>query len=315
LQGRRGFIVQLAALAAAAAAPAAAAPYRAPRNSLGQPDLEGMWSSNSGTGLERPKAFSSLWATPAEAKAFLDKRRGMGPPPERDPTGQATTEWFENLPMTEVGGRALTSFIVDPADGQLPYSAEGRAAMEQLARRTEEDVSGPEARDVFERCLGNAIGPPLLSVPFGALFQIVQTRDCVAIAAELIHETRIIPLRKAHGPRGLRSWTGDSVGRWEGESLVVETTDFHPLNLMRDTEFYISAAATVTERLTRTAAGEIRYEFEVADPRTYTQTWRGLMVLKATNDRMFEYACHEGNYGLENILAGARQQEKAVPGR
>jgi hypothetical protein len=299
----------------AAAAPAMARPYRAPRNGLGQPDLEGMWSSNSGTGLERPKAFSGPGATPAEAKAFLDKRRAMGPPPERDQVGQATTEWFENLPMTEVGGRALTSFIVDPADGQLPYSDQGRAAMEALLKSTEEDASGPEARDIFERCLGNAIGPPLLSVPFGALFQIVQTRECVAIAAELIHETRIIPFRKAHGPRGLRSWTGDAIGRWDGEALVVETTDFHPLNVMRDTGLLISAGATITERFTRTAADEIRYEFEVADPRTYTQTWRGLMVLKATNDRMFEYACHEGNYGMANILSGARQTEGRPPGR
>src|SRR5436190_1040757 len=218
LQGRRGFLVQLAALAVPVSA-GSATPYRPPRNSLGQPDLEGIWSTNSGTGLERPKAFKELWTTPAEARAFLDKRRAMPPPPERDAVGQATTEWFNFVPMTEVGGRTLTSFIVDPADGQLPYSDKGRAKMEALSKSTEEDVSGPEARDVFERCMGNAIGPPLLSIPFGALFQIVQTRDCVAITAELVHETRIIPFRQKHGPAGMRSWTGDAVARWEGETL------------------------------------------------------------------------------------------------
>ena len=285
--------------------------FRTPRNHLGQPDLEGIWSSNSGTPLERPKAFSSLWTTPGEAQAYLDKRRAIGPGPDNDPVGQSTTEWFQNLPMTVVAGRALTSLIVDPANGRLPYSDAGRKTMEALTKSVEEDTANVESRDVFERCLGGAGGPPLLSIPFGSLFQIIQTRDHVAILAELMHETRIIPLRPTHGPRGMKHWTGDAIGRWEDDTLIVETSDFHPAATLRDIGFYISPDATVTERFTRMSAREIRYEFEVADPNTYTQTWRGLMILKATDERMFEYACHEGNYGLPGILAGARVEEKA----
>ena len=304
----------LAGLAATLSVPTgvlAAARFRAPRNSLGQPDLEGMWSSNSGTVLERPKAFPTLWTTPDEAKSYLEKRRAKGPSAEDDPIGQSTTEWFERLPMTVIGGQALTSFIVDPADGRLPYSDAGRKTMEAISARTEQDTDNVESRDIFERCLGGAAGPPLLSIPFGSLFQIVQTREHIVIAAELMHDARIIPLTHTHGPPGMKRWTGDAIGRWEDDSLVVETRDFHPANVLRDEGLYISPDATVTERFTRMSPREIRYEFAVADPMIYTQTWRGLMILTATGDRTFEYACHEGNYGLPGILAGAREEERA----
>jgi hypothetical protein len=309
LPPRREFLCGLTAMLSTPSVAQVRARYRPPRNRIGQPDLEGVWSSNSGTALERPKAFASLWTTPEEAQAFLKKRRAMAPPADADPVGQSTTEWFEDLPMTVLAGRALTSFIVDPADGQLPYSETGRKTMETFSKRLEQDADNPDSRDVFERCLGGAGGPPLLSIPFGSLFQIIQTRGHVAICAELMHETRIIPIGTGHGPSGMKRWTGDSIARWDGDALVIETGDFHPLTVLRDQGFYISADATVRERFVRTSPSELSYEFEVADPKTYTQTWRGLMVLRATGARIFEYACHEGNYGLEGILAGARAED------
>jgi hypothetical protein len=287
----------------------AAAPPRF-RNALGQPDLEGVWSSISGTGLERPPAFKSQWVSIEEAQAFMAKR-AAGPPADKDKIGQFVTEWWDLAPMTQMGGRALTSFLFDPPDGQLPYSEAGRARMEADLKQTEEDTSGPEARDTFERCLGSFGGPPLASVSFGSLFKIVQTREQAAILSEVMHDMRLIRIGAPANVAPPRTWTGASSGRYEGDALLVQTTGFHTSLTARAGDFYLSPQACVRERFRRLSENELLYEFEIEDPAVYTQTWRAMMLLKRTQAAIFEYACHEGNYGMANILAGAREEEKA----
>lgn len=300
----------LAGLAAAAAGPALAKPRFS--NSLGQPDFEGVWSSLTGTRLERPKAFTTQWATIAEAEAHLAKVYAP-PPDDADKVGQFHSEWWDFSPMTEINGRALTSFIVDPPDGKLPYSEQGRALNDAVVKKMEEDTSSYEMRDTYERCLYGIAGPPLGSISFGSLFKIVQTRDQVAIFSEVMHDLRLISLTGKPAATTLPTWTGTSTGRFEGDTLVVETADFHPTLTVRAGDFFLSPKAKVRERFRRLSAAELLYEFEVDDPAIYTQVWRAMMLLKRSDAAMFEYACHEGNYGLANILAGAREEEKKAP--
>jgi hypothetical protein len=292
--------------------PAAAGAAVAPRfrNGFGQPDFEGVWTSLSETRLERSSVFKGQWASTEEVKTYLAKR-DQGPPAEADKIGQFTSEWWERGEMTRIGDRVLSSFIVDPPDGQLPYSPQGRSIMEAKVKAMEEDTSGVEARDTFERCLYGIAGPPLGSVSIGSQFKIVQTRDQVAIYSELMHDMRLIRLGGAWG-KDLPSWTGASLGRYDGDCLLVETRAFHPLLTIRVGDFYLSPQAIVRESFRRLADNEVLYEFDVEDPAIYTQVWRAMMVLKRTDAPMFEYACHEGNYGLADILAGAREEEKAA---
>ena len=281
------------------------------RNAIGQPDLEGVWSAISGTGLERPPEFKSQWVSIKEAQAFMAKRN-EGPPADKDKIGQFVTEWWDTAPMTQMAGQALTSFIVDPPDGQLPYSDAGRTRMEANLKQTEEDTSGPEARDTFERCLSGFGGPPLASVGFGSLFKIVQTRTETAILSEVMHDMRLIRIGSPAARPAPRTWNGASSGRYEGDTLQVETTGFHTTLTIRAGDFYLSPNACVRERFRRHSQDELLYEFEIEDPAVYTQSWRAMMLLRRTDAAMFEYACHEGNYGMANILAGAREEEKAA---
>jgi hypothetical protein len=289
--------------------PAAAVARPKLRNSLGYPDLEGVWSSLTATRLERPKEFNSQWGTSDQARAVLE-RRAKPPAAEDDKVGQFTSEWWADEAFTVIDGRILTSFLVDPPDGKLPYSKEGRAVMEAKVQAMAEDSSGVDARDTFERCLYGIGGPPLGSASIGPMFKILQTRDQVAILSELMHDMRLIRLGSREGPE-IPSWTGASFGRYEGHTLIVETKGFHPLLTMRDGDFYLSPNAVVRERFRRISERQILYEYEVEDPAIYTQVWRAMMVLSRSDAPMFEYACHEGNYGLTDILAGAREEEKA----
>jgi len=156
-----------------------------------------------------------------------------------------------------------------------------------------------------------AAGPPMLNAPYSNLYQIVQTRDDVAISMEANHEVRIIRLTATgHLPAHIRPWMGDSIGRWEGETLVVETTNRNAAEeLKQPNGLYISKDAKVTERFTRTAQDRLLYEFTVEDPAAYSRTWRAQMVFETAKGPTYEYACHEGNYAMRGILAGARQEE------
>jgi hypothetical protein len=224
----------------------------------------------------------------------------------------------------KVDGQYRSSLIVDPPDGRVPRTrpeAQKRNAA-YLAARVSPDANeaaaaagppgafdGPEARPLAERCLlgfGNTSGPPTLPNYFyNNLKQIVQTRDTVMILVEMVHDARIIRIGGTHPPQHIRKWMGDSVGRWEGDTLVVETTNF-----TNKTQFRGSGEnLKVTERFTRTSPTEVLYRFTVEDPTTWERPWTGEYPWLMSNEKLYEYACHEGNYSLSGVLKGARAND------
>jgi hypothetical protein len=257
-----------------------------------QPDLSGHWSNASSTLLERDPAFAErLTMTDAEAAAL-----------PRDAT-----------PM-KVDGKVRTSFLVAPADGQLPdLTAAGRARMEDRRARFPRGLGfgrgdNPESMTYAERCLrdfGSSLGPPMMPVGYNNTYQIVQTLDHVMILVEMIHDARIIPLKGRHRPDAIRSWMGDSIGRYEGDTLVVETTNFRPGLAFRGAPEDI----TLVERFTRVSETQILYAFEINEPDVFTAPIRAEIALNAVKGPVLEYACHEGNYSFGNQLQTQRLAE------
>ncbi len=307
--------VLAAGLAAWAVAGTARGGARRPATSL-----EGLWHLGSYTDLERPRELASLVLTPAQAEAWEAPRRALNGQAASEPgeVGQPESEWNDRgAGLARVKGQIRASAIVDPPDGRLPYRPEvaARLGLDKPLRPTKFD--NPEDRPAGERCLANAAaGAPIMGAPDSNLMQIVQTPGAVAILTEKYHDLRIVriggPPRASPLPP---AWMGDSVGRWEGATLVVETVGQHPGLLGRTVRLYVSGETTAVERFTRAAPGELLYEFEIADPSLYTRPWRGEMTFRAAAGRMFEYACHEGNYALENVLAGARKEEADAAGK
>jgi hypothetical protein len=322
--------------AAAAPPPAAlakpAAPYRAPRNAFDQPDLQGIWNNSSLTMLQRPPMFKNLVASDQEAammEAGFRKMAGdlistapidpkLGAPPPVDEAPQS--DYIEmDLHLASIAGQRRTSWIVEPADGRVPFNDAAKQARVADAAAPEK-FDNPEDRDTMERCLqaiGTPEGPPMMNTGFNANYQILQTKDEVAILVEMNHAVRTIRLSdRRHLPDAIQPWMGDSVGWWEGDTLVVETTNLNPKGahvFSLGGGFGYSPKARITERFTRTSPSEILYQFSVNDPATFTQVFKGEMPMRAAKGPIYEYACHEGNYSLPNILAGARVQEKNPP--
>lgn len=277
------------------------------------PDLEGVWSYAWITSLERPARFTRLELSDAEASAFETQHTGVPEPAKDGPVGQDSSEWWEmGGKLGRIAGRARSSWIIDPTDGKIPYSAAGLQALrarQALASRTD----NPEGRPAAERCLmgvGGTSLPPMLNAGYNALLQIAQTRDHVVLLTEMNVGPRIITLNDGrHEPGG--AWNGHSTGRWDGDTLVIETTGFHPGATWRaPSRLLISPTGRVTERFTRVGPDEIRYAYAVDDPATFTQVWRGEMPLRRATHPMFEFACHEGNYSMAGVLAGGREQER-----
>ncbi|MEX1032715.1 MAG: hypothetical protein WDZ30_05100 [Cellvibrionaceae bacterium] len=301
--------------------------YEPPRMPDGTPDLQGVWTNVSLTRLIRPSRYESNVITPDEALEIEKMQaaraaRGLEPTdPNAPPPSQGASVGGYNSFWGDAGDRLAmidgefrTSWIVDPEDGQLPYTEKGLATFEATQHEARNNFDGPEIRPMAERCIvgfGSTGGPPMINVLYNNNYQIVQTPEAVMILAEMNHDARIIRMNDEHRPESMRSWLGDSIGHWDGNTLVIETTHFNPgesLRLNYDQSFYLSPDAVVSERLTRISDTEIFYEFEVEDPEIYKQPWRGEMVFNAA-DEIFEYACHEGNYALPGILAGAREEE------
>ena len=320
--------------AAVVALPAAAAPYTAPRTSFGAPDLEGVWTTQTATPLQRSRAYKGLVATPAELDARRARRAAPPPPAAASPpkpsappaasndgdVGQEGSEFGDaETGFTRIDGGYRTSLITDPADGRLPYTDVGRRLAEAAAASDSRAYDGPENRPASERCLAapnGQGGPPLLSGPDDNLVQIVETPDTVGVLAEMIHDLRLVRMGGEHPAARTHPLMGDSVGRWEGDTLVIETVDQSALTTAREVGggvLWISPDATVTERLRRISPTEVLYRFTVEDPAVYTRPWSGEAVLRRVDKPIYEYACHEGNYALSNILSGAREKEKAVP--
>ncbi len=318
-----GFALMLgAALPATALAQPA---YSPPRLANGQPDLQGVWTNVSLTTLERSSRAASTTATAEEARAREQanaaiQARGAartnpkeGAPTSSQGVGGYNSFWIDaGTRLGVVRGQARTAWIVDPADGRVPYSPEGRKIFEKLHSGADADFSGPEGRTPADRCIvgfGSTGGPPMLNVMYNNNYQIVQTPGYVMILVEMNHDARIIPLRAKHGPEAINHWMGDSVGRWEGDTLVVETINIDQRNTLRPTgaaSIYLGQNPKITERFTRTAADEIIYEFQVEEPVAFTKPWRAEIPMRPAQGAIYEYACHEGNYSLPHMLAGAR---------
>jgi len=319
-------IAAILATAAIAAAPAPA--YKVPHNPFGQPDLEGVWTNASLTSLERSAQFKTPTISEADAVRIEQMRaratdnankpldpNSPAPPKAEDPGGYGAVWVDPGTKMGRIGAEVRTSWLVDPADGKLPYSPEGRKLFESTLQKARTNFDGPEGRPLPERCIlgyGSTSGPPMLNVLYNNNYLFQQTRDAVVIVVEMNHDARVIRLGDRSRP-GLRPYMGESVGWWEGDTLVVETTGFNPGESLRpyfSASIYLSPDAKVTERFTRTSKSQILYEFRVEDPKVFSRPWRAQMALNASKGPVYEYACHEGNYALPGILAGARKTER-----
>jgi hypothetical protein len=293
----------------------AARPYTPPRTPDGQPDLQGFWTNSTYTPLERPKNVSKELYTPAEA-AEAEKKAADRESEQTTPGTVADVHYdFSQFGLDRSQGTLArnlrTSLIVNPENGRLPpLSAEGQkraAERADVAKRVGRWDSA-ESNQLDDRCLIMAgAGPPMLNAAYNANYQIVQAPGYVMILTEMIHDVRIIPLDGRPAPhRNVRQWMGVSRGRWEGNTLVVETTNFNGKNPLEGS----SENMRVTERFTRVSGDTIQYAFTVEDPSTWTRAWTAEMPMRATKGPLFEHACHEGNYGLYNTLVGARLEEK-----
>jgi hypothetical protein len=292
-------------------------PFSPPRTADGKPDLQGVFDYATATPLERPKAFADkAFFTEAEAQAFLEQaaknRERIDDAPPAGQVGGYNAFWYEF--GNKVVPDRRTSLIVDPPDGRLPaLTPAALARMADRRARLRRLAEGPEDRDASERCiLGYNSGPPMIGVGYNQHVQIVQTPRHVLLHNEMVHTARVVPLDSR--PRLATphtSWSGESRGRWEGDTLVVETTGFNDLtwNQFNGWNWAADEQMHVVERFTLVDADTVRYEFTVTDPTVWTKPWTGVSALRRTTDQMFEYACHEGNYGMEGILRGARAEE------
>jgi hypothetical protein len=345
-------VLQVPAAGQAPARPAAKAPAaQAGRTPDGHPDLQGTYDVATLTPLERPAALGNQMTMTEQQAARLegavanrreqaslpDNGNRAAPPIGGDgSTGAAgnvggyNNFWVDNgTAYVTVNGQKRTSIIIDPPNGRVPQlTAEARQRQASRVVRTtsDEQESGdpglegagayddPERRPLGERCLlgfGSTSGPPALPVLYNNLHQIVQTKDYVLILNEMDHDARVVRMNSQHAPASIRKWMGDSIGWWEGETLVVETTNFTDKTRFRGS----SENLKVTERFSRMDGRTLMYRFTVEDPKTWPTAWTGEYTWPATDDLLYEYACHEANYALGNILRGARQRERdAKPG-
>jgi hypothetical protein len=302
---------------------ASAKPYSAPRNAFGQPDLEGVWTNDSITPLQRPAEWASKTAlTDAEVEQLrrasrqleaegdalfgdelvLDVIDGRQKPASHDTqTGNYNGFW---LPSREIDNR--TSLIIDPPDGRIP--AETPAARARRAATAEQrrlhPADGPQSRGLTERCV--TFGIPRFQAAYSSVYEIVQSPSHVVFSMETIHDARVIAIDgRAPLPASIPQWLGDSRGRWEGDTLVVETRGFSPKSGFLNS----TSGLHLVERFTRVADDVLQYDATMSDPATWTRPWTARILFKRTSDPLLEYACHEGNIGMTGILSGARAQE------
>lgn len=296
--------------------PVAGQTWTPPRTPDGHPDLQGIWSNAIITPLERPAEFAGKPVlSEQEAAAYekqilqrndVDRRDAVGT--EADVARAYNESWYDR--GSTVVKTRRTSLIVDPPDGRIPPltpEAQRRAAERAEARRLH-PADGPEDRALNERCiLTVTTGPPMLPGPYNNNYQIVQTPDAILILTEMVHDTRIIAMNgRSHLPPTIRQWKGDSIGHWEGNTLVVDTTNFTDQTNFRGSGENLH----LVERFTRVDADTLQYEFTVDDPASFTRPWTAAMTSTKTEGPILEYACNEGNYAMRNLLSAARAEEK-----
>jgi hypothetical protein len=290
--------------------------YTPSRTPDGQPDLQGFWTNSTYTPLERPEKVTKEFYTPEEAadveKLAAERETEQTTPGTTADVHYDFTQFGLDRSQSTFARNLRTSLIVDPPDGKMPpLTAEGqkRAADRAAARRAQGgQYDAVQNMPIGSRCIIMAgAGPPMMNAGYNSNYQIVQAPGYVMILTEMIHDARVIPLDgRPQPPAGARQWTGISRGRWDGNTLVVETTNFNGKNPFRGA----SENVKVTERFTRTADDSITYRFTIEDESTWAKPWTAEMPMKKTQGPIFEFACHETNYGIANILAGAREDEK-----
>ncbi|GJM13220.1 MAG: hypothetical protein DHS20C12_16230 [Pseudohongiella sp.] len=308
----------------------AADDYVVPRTEWGQPDLQGVWNFSSNTPMQRPSRYGERqFLTAEEVRVIAEQRAardaaGDGALPIPGVDGSYNDFWVENA---GIGGDVRTSHIVYPEDGRLPALVEGAIATQGVygGDTTGESrpvrisaggigTDGPEDRGLSERCIiGFNAGPPFVPSLYNNNVQIFQNKDTAVILTEMIHDARVVPLVDAPSEMGelsddVRLWMGDSRGYWDGDTLVVQTRNFNGLASSFESAG-TSRDKMLTERFTRVGPYTVDYEFTIDDPSTYTDRFTAIVPMTKVAGLLYEYACHEGNYGMVNILRGARVQD------
>ena len=313
-----------------------ASDYVAPRTEWGHPDLQGVWNFNSETPMQRPERYGTrefltqdeieqARIQRATSRAEADAREAeLVTNPEAPPAGAASTGGYNNFwyERASIGENVRTSLIIHPSDGRIPQRVEGalvhtanlgpdvpgerpvRAIFGGIAK------DGPEDRGLSERCLiGFNAGPPLTGGGYNANVQIFQNRDHAVILTEMVHDARIVPLDdRPPLADNIRLWTGDSRGYWDGDTLVVVTRNFTDL-IPSFSRFGTAKDKTLTERFTRSGPFTVEYQWTLEDPSTFTDDISAVMPMTKVAGQLYEYGCHEGNYGMENLLRGERMSE------
>jgi hypothetical protein len=319
------FLISIAAAAAMAVIPAAAqtAKTGVPRGVDGHSDLTGIWTNATITPLERSSALKTKpTLTDAEAKEYekaasdeLNKQDGASDGPLIAAAGSSGTGGYNVLfidrgsEFARVDGVKRTSLIIDPSDGKVPALTDAAKKRNMEMFRNFNRYNSIEDRPLSERCIigfGSTSGPPMLPVLYNNNYQIVQTKDTVMIMIEMVHDIRIVRIGGTHPPSNVRELLGDSIGHWEGDTLVVDTTNFTDETRFRGA----SQDLHVIERFQRIDANTILYRATVDDPSTFAKIWTLEYPFRSTAGPIYEYACHEGNYAIEDIMGGARKSEQ-----
>lgn len=300
--------------------------FKAPRTADGKPDLHGFWTNASVSRMERPQGYPLILSEEQAAalegrslfnvrmkteKSYVDPKEGA---PEKGKAlpgvGNYDVAYTDpGAAVANIKGEKRSSFLTFPEDGKMPaMTEEGRKLRASiLGGRRGTGYDNPEERGNSERCLIiGTNGPPFGNYLYNNNFQIVQTPGHLMVMSEMIHDVRVAKINGQHRPDSVPQWMGDSTATWDGDTLVVETRHLDP----RSGGAFISENGKVVERFTRIADDQILYEFEVNDPTVYTSVWKGQMPLTKLEDKVYEYACHEGNYGLQNILEGGRRNDR-----
>ena len=305
--------------------------YEAPRTEWGQPDLQGVWNWSSNVPMQRPSQYGDRqFLTQEEVEEFARRRAAADAGSDaalniEGVDGSYNDFWIENQ---GIGGNVRTSHIVYPGNGRLPEVQEGVVEQQGVygGITTGETrpvriaaggigADGPEDRGLSERCIiGFNAGPPFIPSLYNNNVQIFQSRDTVVLLTEMIHDARIVPLYDSKEAldnldNDIRFYTGDSRGYWDGDTLVVVTQNFNGLSASFG-QSGTSYDKVLTERFTRLGPVTVDYEFTVDDPATYTDKFTGIVSMTKVAGLLYEYGCHEGNYGMENILRGARVEER-----
>jgi len=310
--------LMLAALANAAKTPTSK-DWTPPHTPDGQPDLQGVWTNATITPFERPDTLANKPVLTPEEAAELEKRAAanrVDAPPKPGDVGAYNQVWFDS--GTKVVGTRQTSLVVDPPDGRVPVT---KAAEAKRDFNNAHATDSYEYMSVWDQCITRGIPAGMFPAGYNNAYQIFQMPGYVVILYEMIHETRVIPLDgRPHAPAGVRLWNGDPRGHWEGNTLVVDTTNYNNKGSIgtsaatqRIKGIPQSESLHVVERFTRSGPDTISYEVTIDDPPMYTRPWKVAFPLtRNDNYKIYEYACHEGNHAVENVLGGARAAEKAA---